>query len=110
MGLARLLNEWLAELSRVFPERFSFYSVTPLPYVEAALKEVQYAHRNLGAKGAGLLTNHEGIYMGDPAMQPFFAGLDEMEFSSKVVFIHPTFAECNPSMCDTSIMTPREQL
>lgn len=35
-GLARLLNEWLAELVHELPERFEFYSVTPLPYVNSA--------------------------------------------------------------------------
>lgn len=36
VGLARLLNEWLAELHRQLPDRFDFFAVVPLPYVDAA--------------------------------------------------------------------------
>jgi hypothetical protein len=53
VGLARLLNEYLAELTIVFSERFSFYSVTPLPYIDASLREVNYALGELGARGVG---------------------------------------------------------
>jgi hypothetical protein len=53
-GLARLLDEWLAEVSllrhpipsstlsqtaqlvRTFPDRFSFFAVMPLPYTKSA--------------------------------------------------------------------------
>ena len=103
IGLARSQSEWLAEVARVFPERFSFYSVTPLPYAEGALQEVEYAHKELDAKGIGLLTNHEGYYMGDPVLLPFFAGLNAMDLESKIVFMHPTMAECNPSMSFSSL-------
>ncbi|KAH8888492.1 amidohydrolase 2 [Thozetella sp. PMI_491] len=88
-GIARLLNEWLAELAKALPQRFGFYSVAPLPYVNAALKESKYGLTELGAKGINLLTNHEGLYLGNPALQPFFEALNAKN-QSIALFVHPT--------------------
>ncbi|KAK1778745.1 hypothetical protein QBC45DRAFT_327634 [Copromyces sp. CBS 386.78] len=90
-GLARLLNEWLAELKQSFPDRFGFYAVMPLPYNTAALKEAQYALSSLGALGLGLLTNHEGYYLGNAALAPFFEALNNtVPGGPHVCFVHPT--------------------
>jgi len=87
-----LLNEWMAEVVRCFPERFSFYVVTPLPFVSAALKEVRYAVDELGAVGIGLMSNFEGLYLGNPRLKDFFVGVDGMELApgKKIMFVHPT--------------------
>lgn len=91
VGLARLLNEWLAELKRSFPDRFDFYAVMPLPYNAAALKEAQYALSSLGAIGLGLLTNHEGFYLGNAALGPFFEALNNtIPGGPHVCLVHPT--------------------
>ncbi|KAK3400897.1 hypothetical protein B0T20DRAFT_154772 [Sordaria brevicollis] len=91
VGLARLLNEWLAELKRSFPDRFDFYAVMPLPYNTAALKEAQYALSSLGALGLGLLTNHEGFYLGNAALSPFFEALNNtVPGGPHVCIVHPT--------------------
>ncbi|RDI88931.1 hypothetical protein Vi05172_g1350 [Venturia inaequalis] len=92
VGLARLLNEWMAEVVRLFPQYISFYAVTPLPYVSAALKEVKYSVDKLGAVGIGLMSNHEGYYLGNPLLRDFFAELEIMELrmKSKNILVHPT--------------------
>ena len=92
VALARLLNEFSAELVRVFPERFSFLAVTALPYVEETLQEVKYALEELGAVGVGVLTNHEGLYPGDEAFKSFWEYLQERGSvgGKEIVFIHPT--------------------
>ncbi|KAK3334323.1 hypothetical protein B0H65DRAFT_79809 [Neurospora tetraspora] len=91
VGLARLLNEWLAELKRSFPNRFDFFAVMPLPYNNAALKEAQYALSSLGALGLGLLTNHEGYYLGNAALAPFFEALNNtIPGGPHVCIVHPT--------------------
>ncbi|KAJ4373796.1 hypothetical protein N0V83_002535 [Neocucurbitaria cava] len=51
IALARLLNEFSAELCRVYPKRFSWLAVTPLPYVEEGVVEARYALEELGAVG-----------------------------------------------------------
>jgi predicted TIM-barrel fold metal-dependent hydrolase len=91
-ALARLLNEFSAELVRVFPERFSWMAVTPLPYVEDAVSEVRYALEDLGAVGVGVLTNHEGLYPGEESFDPLWEYLQkraEKGDGREIVFIHP---------------------
>ncbi|KAK3377054.1 hypothetical protein B0T24DRAFT_592685 [Lasiosphaeria ovina] len=90
VGLAKLLNEWLAELRRAFPKRFEFYAVMPLPYTPAAIKEAKYALTSLGAIGLGLLTNHEGLYLGNAALAPFFAALNATVRGPHVCIVHPS--------------------
>ncbi|KAH0345244.1 hypothetical protein KCU81_g4488, partial [Aureobasidium melanogenum] len=89
--LARLLNEYLAALSRTYPSHFSFFAVTPLPYVDAAIKEARYALDHLGAAGIGLLSNHEGYYLGNSQFQPFFSFLNSTlnNTANEIIFVHP---------------------
>jgi hypothetical protein len=90
-ALARLLNEYLAALSRTYPLHFDFFAVIPLPYVDAAIKEARYALGHLGAAGIGLLSNHEGYYLGNAQFQPFFTFLNSSVIAnaSQVIFVHP---------------------
>ena len=90
-ALARLLNEYLAALTRTYPSHFDFFAVTPLPYVDAAITEVRYALDHLGAAGVGLLSNHEGYYLGNAQFQPFFASLNGSTSAnaSEIIFVHP---------------------
>jgi predicted TIM-barrel fold metal-dependent hydrolase len=90
VALARLLNEFSAELVRVFPERFSWLAVTALPYVTESVREVQYALEELGAVGVGVLTNHEALYPGDEKFDALWEYLQERDSDREVVFIHPT--------------------
>ena len=92
VALARLLNEYVSELVRVFPERFSWLAVTPLPYVKDAVVEVRYAVEELGAIGVGVLTNHEGLYPGETSFDPLWEYLQNRAESGdgkEIVFIHP---------------------
>ncbi|KAB5575551.1 hypothetical protein GE09DRAFT_1092464 [Coniochaeta sp. 2T2.1] len=64
-------------LVRTHPERFSFFAVMPLPYTKSAITELKYALGPLNARGMRLLTNHEGIYLGNPSLTPFFSALND---------------------------------
>jgi predicted TIM-barrel fold metal-dependent hydrolase len=87
-----LLNEWLAALVRTHPSIFSFYLVTPLPYTQAAIREASHALTHLNAIGTGLLSNHEGYYLGNPAFTPFFSFLKSRSSQKdEIVFIHPSY-------------------
>jgi predicted TIM-barrel fold metal-dependent hydrolase len=55
--------------------------------VEGSIQEIDYALDHLGAKGFALLTNSNGIYLGDPLLDKVFTKLDERK---AVVMIHPT--------------------
>lgn len=93
VALARLLNEFVAEVCRVWPGRFSWLAVTALPYVEESVREVEYALGELGAVGVSVLTNAEGAYPGDVAFGGLWEYLEERARKGdgrEVVFIHPT--------------------
>jgi hypothetical protein len=94
LALARLLNEFSAELSRLYPERFSWMAVTPLPYIDEAVVEVKRCLER-GAVGVGVLTNHEGLYPGEESFDPLWEFLqiratEEGDDGRQIVFIHPT--------------------
>jgi 6-methylsalicylate decarboxylase len=85
--MARALNEFAAQTVMRWPKRFGFFATLPLPDVQAALAEIDYALDTLHADGIVLLSNYAGIYLGDERLDPIFAELDQR---SAVVFIHPT--------------------
>jgi predicted TIM-barrel fold metal-dependent hydrolase len=85
--LARLVNEEAAALVRSDPDRLAALAVLPLPDVDAALAELEYALDSLGLDGVFLLTNLGGTYLGDAAWSRVF---DELERRAVYVFIHPT--------------------
>jgi predicted TIM-barrel fold metal-dependent hydrolase len=89
IALARLLNEYVAQVCRLWPERFSWLAVTALPYVEESIVEVRYAMGELGAVGVGVLTNAESYYPGEESFDELWVFLNERE-EKGVVFIHPT--------------------
>src|SRR5690242_14124343 len=84
--LARETNEFLATVVRDDPQHFGAFATVPLPDVDAAVDEVEYAYDSLGMDGVVLYTSQGGKYLGDPAFDPVFAELDRRE---AVVFIHP---------------------
>ena len=85
--LARALNEFAAQTMARWLDRFGFFATLPLPNVEDALSEINYALDTLHADGIGLLSNYAGIYLGDSRLDPIFAELDRR---AAIVFIHPT--------------------
>ena len=89
--LARLLNEYLSALTHIYPDHFSFYATTPLPYVEASISEVDYALDHLNASAIGLFSNFEGFYLGNPHFAPFFEHINDRASSreSEILFVHP---------------------
>lgn len=85
--LARQCNEYAAELIRAHPGRFGAFAILPLPDVDAALRELEYALETLRLDGVVLLSNSEGRYPGDPLFDDLFSELNRRKC---VVFIHPT--------------------
>lgn len=87
--LARLINEYLAALSRAFPHKFSFLASIPLPYTEESIRELSYATNDLGAIGVALMSNHEGHYLGYDVFTPFWRALNGLS-GRQVAYVHPT--------------------
>ncbi len=84
--LTRVTNEYSAELISRYPGRFGAFAALPLPDVGGALAEIEHSLDTLGLDGVGLLTNYQGIYLGDPRFETIFTELDRRE---AVVFVHP---------------------
>lgn len=85
--LARRMNEAAAELGKDHPRRFGFFASLPLPDVDGALVELEYAYDSLHADGVVLTSNAGGQYPGDPSWDRLWRELDAR---SAVVFLHPT--------------------
>jgi aminocarboxymuconate-semialdehyde decarboxylase len=85
-AMARRVNEFGADLVARWPDRFGSFATLPLPDLEGALRELEYAFDVLRADGVILLSNYAGHYLGDPAFGPLWAELDRR---AAVVFIHP---------------------
>lgn len=84
--MARRVNEYTADLVVKRPDRFGNFATLPLPDVDNALVEVEYALDTLHADGIILLSNYEGHYLAAPTFEPLWAELDRRK---AVVFIHP---------------------
>jgi 6-methylsalicylate decarboxylase len=87
--LARRCNEFAAQLVQSRPDRFGSFAALPLPDVDGALEELSYALDVLTLDGVLLFSNVQGIYLGDPRLEPVFT---ELERRAATVFVHP-----NPS-------------
>ncbi len=83
--LARRCNEYSYELKSKYPKRFGAFASLPLPYVEGAIKEIEYSLDKLKLDGVVLLSSVENIYLGDESYKRVFEELDKRH---AVVFIH----------------------
>jgi 6-methylsalicylate decarboxylase len=84
--LARRCNEFLAEIIQQRPDRFAGFACLPLPDVDNSLSELAYAIDQLGLDGVVAFTNANGVYLGDPRLDPVF---QELERRKCVVYVHP---------------------
>lgn len=90
---ARRLNLETADICREYPDKFAFVAVLPLPDVEGAVKEAAYAMDELGAIGVKLVTNSNGVYLGDKSFDPL---MEELDRRQSLVIIHPCRARQRP--------------
>ena len=91
--LARAINDELAAVYRRHPDRLGFATTLPVPAVQASIDEARRGFDELGALGVKLPSNGNGIYLGDPSLEPLMAFLDER---AAVVTIHPSLPSAVP--------------
>jgi len=85
---ARLANDEMAELVVKHRDRFvGFAAALPLNDVEASLREMDRACRDLGALGVQVFSNVQGVPLDDPRFEPLFTQVEELE---RTVWLHPT--------------------
>ncbi|RGP61681.1 amidohydrolase [Fusarium sporotrichioides] len=88
--LTRQVNEELSVICREHSSYFSFFASLPLPSVNDSIAEIDYALDHLGASGFAVLSNANGVYLGDDELDSVFAHLNARK---AILFIHPT--TCN---------------
>ena len=106
LGLARKVNDEGRRLMDRYPGRIGLFASLPLPDLEASIKEAARALDDLGADGVVFESNHHGVYLGDPVLDPLYAELDKR---SAVIFVHPTSPACECSARESKLY-PRPML
>lgn len=84
--LTKATNEAAATLASKASRKFGFYAILPLPNVNAALTQMEYALDTLHADGIAFLSTQNGMYIGDVAFDELYA---EMNRRAVVAFVHP---------------------
>ena len=88
----RFLNEHMAELCAKHPQSFAMLASVPLPHAEEAAAELEYAVTRLGAVGAVVAANVEGVNLGEIDLDPLWQTALELDVG---IFIHPVQAQPN---------------
>lgn len=86
MELARVQNEWIAELVGDAPERFAGLGTAPLQDPAAAVALVMECITALGLRGVEVGINVDGLALDDPSLEQFWAACAA---TGAVVFVHP---------------------
>jgi predicted TIM-barrel fold metal-dependent hydrolase len=85
---ARLANDEMAGLVKAHPDRFGgFAAALPLHDVDASIQELDRAVGDLGALGAQVFTNVNGVPLDDPRFEPLFAHAASLD---RMLWLHPT--------------------
>jgi len=89
--MARLCNEYAAQMARDHKGRFGLFASVPMPDVDGTLREIEYALDTLKADGIGFMTSYDDLYPGDKRFQPVF---EEINRRKAVAYFHPLAAPC----------------
>lgn len=93
LELARQINDATGAMCGEHPERFGFAACLPLPYVEGSIEEAERCYDELSAIAVKVPSNANGVYLGDPSLDPVFERLDAR---GAVVIIHPSRPQAVP--------------
>lgn len=104
--LTRQTNEELSAICTKDPSRFGFFASLPLPSVQESIVEIDHALDKLGAVGFAVLSNTNGVYLGDKALNPVF---EKINARKAILFIHPTSCNLLSPGGQLQTMKPLEQ-
>lgn len=83
--MARYLNEQIAAMIALAPERFIGLGTVPLQDVDCAMKEMEFVLRKLHFSGVEIASHVNGVSIGEERFEPFFA---EAERLGAAIFVH----------------------
>ncbi|MDP1990704.1 MAG: amidohydrolase family protein [Syntrophales bacterium] len=83
--LSRIVNEYMAEAVRQYPDRLLGLATVPMQDVDRAVKEIAYAVQKLKLSGVVVGTNINGKGLDDPQFLPFFEAVEDLDIP---IFIH----------------------
>ncbi|KAG8943438.1 hypothetical protein FRC04_002903 [Tulasnella sp. 424] len=89
VALARLINISTAAMRAMNPKALDFFCVVPLPYVSDAIVEAKYCLDTLKGVGITTMTNHEGLYLGNSALDGFWSYVNSRT-DKPIIYVHPT--------------------
>ena len=84
-ALIRYLNEQIAAMIGLAPERFVGLGGVPLQDVDCAIQELIFCLRELRFSGVEIASHVNGVSIGDARFEPFFA---EAERLGAAIFVH----------------------
>ena len=94
LKLARIGNDAIAELCARHPARFpTFVAALSMTDVEGSVEEARRAVKELGAGGVQIFTNIAGRPLDDPAYDPIFATMAELD---QPIWLHPARTSAMP--------------
>lgn len=83
--LLRFLNDQIAAMVDESGGKLAGLGAVPLQDVDLAIRELEHVVRNLGFPGVEIGSNINGVPVGAPALDPFFAACEEL---GAAVFVH----------------------
>lgn len=84
---SRLVNERLAEIVALHPDRFVALGTVPMQEPKLAVAELEYCMKKLGFRGLEIGTNVRRAELSDPRFDPLWK---KAEALGAVIFLHPS--------------------
>ena len=84
-ALVRYLNEQIAEMVALAPQRFIGLGAVPLQDVDSAILELEFVLKKLRFAGVEIASHVNGVSIGDARFEPFFAAA---ESAGAAIFVH----------------------
>jgi aminocarboxymuconate-semialdehyde decarboxylase len=86
LATARTLNDEIATIVGLHPDRFTGLGTIPLQAPELAIAELERLHKSLGMRGIEIMTHVAGEDLSDDRFRPVFRKIEELGL---LVFMHP---------------------
>ena len=84
-ALIRYLNEQIAEMIALAPDRFIGLGAVPLQDVDSAILELDFILKKLKFSGVEIASHVNGVSIGDARFEPFFAAAEQ---AGAAIFVH----------------------